>query len=65
MKAINLCINRFDEDTKLSFADLYTKIDAGVEQYGDVSGVTKVEDETKEYDNSVSFNPNSPSYKNP
>jgi hypothetical protein len=65
MKAINLCINRFDEDTKLSFADLYTKIDAGVEQYGDVSGVTKIEDETKEYDNSVSFNPNSPSYKNP
>jgi hypothetical protein len=45
MKAINLCINRFDEDTKLSFADLYTKVDAGVEQYDDVSGVTKVEEE--------------------
>ena len=45
MKAINLCINRFDEDTKLSFADLYTKVDAGVEQYDDASGVTKVEDE--------------------
>jgi MoxR-like ATPase len=42
MKAINLCINRFDEDTKLSFADLYTKIDAGVEKYEDVSGVTKI-----------------------
>ncbi len=28
MKAIDLCINRFDEDTKLSFADLYTKVDA-------------------------------------
>jgi len=45
MKSINLCINRFDEDTKLSFADLYTKVDAGVEQYDDASGVTKVEDE--------------------
>jgi hypothetical protein len=45
MKAINLCINRFDEDTKLSFADLYTKVDAGVEQYDDAAGATKVEDE--------------------
>ena len=30
MKAIEYCINRFDEDTKASFKDLYTKIDAGV-----------------------------------
>lgn len=30
MKAINYCLNRFDTDTKVSFADLYTKIDAGV-----------------------------------
>lgn len=30
MKAINLCIARFDEDTKTSFLDLYTKVDAGV-----------------------------------
>jgi len=45
MKSINLCINRFDEDTKLSFADLYTKVDAGVEQYDDAAGATKVEDE--------------------
>jgi len=30
MTAIDLCINRFDEDTKMSFKDLYTKIDAGV-----------------------------------
>lgn len=29
MKAINLCIARFDEDTKTSFLDLYTKVDAG------------------------------------
>ena len=28
MKAINLCIARFDEETKTSFLDLYTKVDA-------------------------------------
>ena len=30
IKAINLCLNRFDDDTKASFVDLYTKIDAGI-----------------------------------
>ena len=29
MKSIELCVSRFDEDTKASFLDLYTKIDAG------------------------------------
>jgi len=29
MKAIQLCLNRFDIDTKTSFLDLYTKVDAG------------------------------------
>jgi hypothetical protein len=29
MKAINLCIARFDEDTKEAFLDLYTKVDSG------------------------------------
>ena len=31
MKSIELCVARFDEDTKASFLDLYTKIDAGIE----------------------------------
>ena len=30
MKAIEVCTNRFDNDTKTSFTDLYTKVDAGV-----------------------------------
>ena len=30
MKAIQLCLNRFDEETKSAFLDLYTKIDASV-----------------------------------
>jgi hypothetical protein len=28
MKAVSLCLNRFDTDTKMSFLDLYTKLDA-------------------------------------
>ena len=29
LKAIQFCLNRFDTDTKITFLDLYTKIDAG------------------------------------
>ena len=29
LKAIELCTNRFDDDTKNSFVDLYTKVDSG------------------------------------
>ena len=31
MKSIELCVARFDEETKESFLDLYTKIDEGVD----------------------------------
>jgi midasin (ATPase involved in ribosome maturation) len=31
MKAINMCIARFDDDTKEAFLDLYTKVDSGVQ----------------------------------
>ena len=31
-KAIDLCISRFDEDTKSAFLDLYSKVDAGMDQ---------------------------------
>ena len=30
MKAITLCVNRFDEETKMAFLDLYSKVDAEV-----------------------------------
>jgi len=30
LKAVEVCVNRFDTDTKESFMDLYTKIDSGV-----------------------------------
>ena len=35
MKAIKVCVNRFDEETKQSFIELYDKIDAGVEIDGE------------------------------
>ena len=40
MKSIELCVARFDDDTKESFLDLYTKIDAGLSE-------TTVEDNEK------------------
>jgi MoxR-like ATPase len=36
IKSIDMCINRFDEDTKASFRDLYAKLDAGVSLDGDL-----------------------------
>ena len=30
LKAVEVCVNRFDDDTKNSFLDLYTKVDSGV-----------------------------------
>jgi hypothetical protein len=37
MKAIELCVNRFDEETKTSFLDLYTKVDGDVSASDDQS----------------------------
>ena len=31
MKAISMCVNRFDDETKTAMIDLYTKIDSGVD----------------------------------
>ena len=44
MKSIELCVARFDEDTKASFMDLYTKIDAGA------LDVEKTESAEEQYD---------------
>jgi len=37
LKAVQVCTNRFDDDTKNSFLDLYSKVDAGV-NIEDLSG---------------------------
>ena len=31
MKSIQVCVNRFDDDTKQAFLELYDKVDADVE----------------------------------
>jgi hypothetical protein len=43
MTSINMCINRFDDDTKESFSDLYTKIDNSVVTTGGVADELVVE----------------------
>ncbi len=49
IKSITMCISRFDEETRLSILDLYTKIDAGVdlneEVEVEVSEETEIEDD--------------------
>ena len=35
-KAIEVCVNRFDDETKSSFMELYAKIDATVDEDADV-----------------------------
>jgi len=43
LKAIQLCVNRFDAETKTAFVDLYTKVDEGVDLNAETS-----DDETDE-----------------
>ena len=45
MKSIELCVARFDEDTKESFMDLYTKIDAGVDPLAESTPDEESEDD--------------------
>lgn len=47
MKAIELCVNRFDTDTKNAFLDLYSKVDEKVDE---VQGETPLEQFDKKMD---------------
>jgi MoxR-like ATPase len=40
MKAITLCVNRFDEETKMAFLDLYSKVDSTVESPANTSTIS-------------------------
>ena len=40
MKAITLCVNRFDEETKMAFLDLYSKVDSSVESPANTSTIS-------------------------
>jgi|FLOH01.1.fsa_nt_gi MoxR-like ATPase len=44
MKAITLCLERFDDETRDSFADLYTKVDAGA-SFEDITNEVPAEDD--------------------
>ena len=46
-KSIDLCVARFDEDTKVSFLDLYGKIDSGINPLEEVSKEVEVEEEVE------------------
>ena len=52
MKSIELCVNRFDDDTKESFMDLYTKIDAGVDPLAETESVNETDEDEGESDSS-------------
>ena len=54
-KSIDLCVARFDEDTKVSFLDLYGKIDAGINPLEEVSKETEVEESIKMIDDENDF----------
>ena len=49
-KSIELCVARFDADTKESFLDLYSKIDAGINPLEEVSEETKADEENPHKD---------------
>jgi hypothetical protein len=50
MKSIDLCTSRFDEDTKIAFLDLYTKVDSGAQlEYGQPE-IEEVGEEEEAYD---------------
>ena len=49
VKAISMCISRFDAETKESFLDLYTKVDAGV-SVEDIMAESKVDDSDEDDD---------------
>jgi len=54
VKAISMCISRFDAETKESFLDLYTKVDAGV-SVEDIMAESKVDDSDEDDEEEIDF----------
>ena len=54
MKAITLCLERFDDETRDSFADLYTKVDSGV-CLDELNAEENVEEDKENNDDVVPF----------
>jgi len=53
LKAISMCISRFDAETKDSFLDLYTKVDAGVDL--EAEALTSADDDDDDEEEDFSF----------
>ena len=49
LKAIQLCVNRFDTDTKGAFIDLYTKVDAGVDLDAEVTETSEEKEDDLDF----------------
>ena len=49
LKAIQLCVNRFDTDTKAAFIDLYTKVDAGVDLDAEVTETSEEKEDDLDF----------------
>ena len=47
-KAVQLCVNRFDDDTKQAFIDLYTKVDPTVELSEEETGEEEIHEDGEE-----------------
>jgi MoxR-like ATPase len=46
MKAIELCVNRFDTETKLAFLDLYSKVDVKIDEDTSLDAFKKLKEES-------------------
>ena len=58
MKAIKMCTNRFDDDTKNSFVELYTKVDSGASVEDIIEDQRKAEVEAQKEDDKDSESDN-------
>ena len=54
MKAISMCVNRFDDETKTAMVDLYTKVDSDAQVPDGAEEVVDAES-SEEVDNDVPF----------
>ena len=56
MKAIEMCVNRFDDETKTAMVDLYTKVDSGVDPTAvEAEPTASTEETVEENSNEVPF----------
>ena len=53
LKSIEMCISRFDEDTRNAVLDLYTKVDAGVDLDNDENSLDEIDE--NEYNESNEY----------